>query len=128
MRVINNSTSSYIQRDPGKVLHREEQEKKYLDYFLPKFCHLSPFICSLGSLLGAELRVCWNAYQASLQPSGGKLTCWCIYISIVGWQSIWCAWLATSYVDHGYPKSVSVSRVHSGGVGVTLIYTAKAGK
>ena len=53
MHVMNNEMYLYVQRDPMKFLQVLEKEKKqkYLENYLQKKHHLSPFVFSVDTIL-----------------------------------------------------------------------------
>ena len=59
MHVMNNEMYLYVQRDPMKFLQVLEKEKKqkYLEVLPQQRRHLSPFVCSVDDILGAEADV-----------------------------------------------------------------------
>ena len=53
MCVLNTDTSSYLQKDPMKVLHGVDMggKQKYLEACHLQRCHFLPFLCSVDGLL-----------------------------------------------------------------------------
>ena len=56
MHVVNTDALSYVRRSPEKFLHESERGKKkrYLEACLQRHRYFSPFVASVGGLLGVE--------------------------------------------------------------------------
>ena len=76
MRVVNTDDISYQSKTPEKCLYSAEREKKknYLNACLNMCQHYTPFVASVGGLLGVEVEVTLERIVSRLTKSENSRT------------------------------------------------------